>query len=110
MIIEVWNRRYIDMIWNQYHWTPSPAVSFLPEVEGSSVYTFSVCFFVSMFDYNIFTTQEQPFASSATSVCLGFVHLISCTLILLNLLQSEQAPMYERLTWSGQLSHSKGRK
>ena len=72
---------------------PLPSISFLPEVEGSSVFTFSVCFSVCMFDYNVFTTLEQPFASSAPSVCLGFVHLISCTLILLNLLQSEQAPM-----------------
>ena len=77
---------------------PLPAVSFLPEVEGSSVFTFSLHFSVCMFDYNVFTTLEQPFASSVPSVCLGFVYLISFTLILLNLLQSDQVPMYERLT------------
>ena len=63
------------MISNQNHCTPHPAVSFLPEVEGSSVFTFSVCFSVCMFDYNIFTTLKQTFASPVPSVCLGFVFI-----------------------------------
>ena len=64
---------------------PLPAVAFLPEVRVSSVFTFTVCFSVCMFDHNIFTTLEQPFASPAPSVCLGFVYFISCRILLLNI-------------------------
>ena len=55
---------------------PLPSISFLPEVEGSSVFTFSVCFSVCMFDYNVFTTLEQtcPF-SSVPSVGIGFAFI-----------------------------------